>query len=113
LLGSQHSLFDCHFVCIYTLHTLIICPNILEKLKNKHQVSRREVEQCFENRCGVYLEDTREDHQTDPPTLWFVAETNHKRLLKVVFLVLDGNVHIKSAYEANSIEVAIYEDLGK
>ena len=113
MLGSQHFLFDCHFVCIYTLHTLIICPNILEKLKNKHQVSRREVEQCFENRCGVYLEDTREDHQTDPPTLWFVAETNHKRLLKVVFLVLDGNVHIKSAYEANSVEVAIYEELGK
>ena len=95
------------------MHTLIICQNILEKLKNKHQVSRREVEQCFENRCGVYIEDTREDHQTDPPTLWFVAETNRSRLLKVVFLVLDGNVHIKSAYEANSIEVAIYEDLGK
>ena len=38
---------------------------------------------------------------------------DQKLLLKVVFLVLDGNVHIKSAYEANSVEVAIYEELGK
>jgi len=95
------------------LRNLIICPNILQKLKDKHQVTRREVEQCFENRCGVYLVDTREDHQTDPPTLWFVARTNSERLLKIVFLVLNGNVHVKSAYEANEIEVAIYEDLGK
>lgn len=87
--------------------------DIVEKLRVKHGVTRREVEQCFENRVGTFLEDTREDHQSDPPTLWFVAPTNCDRLLKVVFMFADGNVRIKTAYEAEPEAIRIYEKLGK
>lgn len=95
------------------MKNLIISSTVLVKLKDKHQVSRREVEQCFENKCGTYLVDDREDHQTDPPTLWFIAPTNRGRLLKVIFIYIDGNVHIKSAYDADDSAIAIYDQVAK
>ena len=36
---------------------LRISDAVLQKLRDKHNVTRREVEQCFENKCGLYLED--------------------------------------------------------
>lgn len=95
------------------MRSLIISPAILEKLGNKHQVSRREIEQCFENRIGLFVEDPREEHRTDPPTLWFTAQTNCNRLLKVVFVHLDGNIHIKTAFEPSPATIALYEALGR
>lgn len=91
------------------MENLIVSSAILAKLRDRHQVSRREVEQCFENLCGVFLEDTREDHRTDPPTQWFVAPTNRGRLLKVIFILRDGNVFLKSAYEPEPEAIEIYE----
>jgi uncharacterized DUF497 family protein len=93
--------------------TFIISDAVREKLKVKHSVSEKEMLQCFENRCGVFLQDDREDHQTDPVTLWFVAQTNALRMLKIVFMFIDGNIHIKTAYEANKYEIQIYEQKGK
>ena len=101
--------------CIYNqcmLH-LRFSPAILEKLEEKHQVTRREVEQCFDNRCGEFLVDDREDHQTDPATLWFVAPTNNERLLKICFMFVDGNILVKSAFAPNDTEIRIYENYGK
>lgn len=101
---------------VYTVRAvrqIVISPEILDKLSAKHNVSRREVEQCFENRIGTYLEDTREDHQTDPPTLWFVAPTNQGRVLKVIFVLADGNIHLKSAYEPSEKVITLYEKRGK
>lgn len=95
------------------MRSLVISQAILQKLHDKHNVSRREIEQCFENRVGNYLEDDREDHRTDPPTLWFVAPTNCDRLLKVIFVFLDGNVYIKSAYEPSPQVIKIYENKGR
>lgn len=95
------------------MRTLIISPAILEKLQSKHGVTRREIEQCFENKVGVYIEDEREDHQTDPPTMWFVAPTNHERLLKVIFVYKDGNTYIKSAFDADKKAIRLYEATGK
>lgn len=92
---------------------IIVSSAILLKLNDRHKVSRREIEQCFDNVCGKYLEDTREDHKTDPATLWFVAPTNHDRLLKIIFIYADGNVHIKSAYEPSRAVIDIYEKFGK
>lgn len=66
---------------------------VRKKLAEKHKVSEDEVRQCFENREGDYLEDTREEHRTDPPTHWFVE--------------------IKTAYPANPTEIDIYNRLGK
>lgn len=96
-----------------SMRNLIISANVLVKLRDKHNVSVRELEQCFENKCGVYLEDTREDHQTDPATLWFVAPTNRDRLLKIVFMFIDGNVHVKSAFESDEDATQVYELHGK
>lgn len=93
--------------------SLIISADVLAKLASKHNVSRREVEQCFDNRCGMYLVDDREDNQTDPATLWFIAETNYERVLKVVFVPQDGNHHLKTAYEPDAIEIDIFERIGK
>ncbi len=95
------------------MNPIIISNEILLKLKDKHNVSRREVEQCFENRIGVYLEDDREEHRTDPPTLWFVAPTNQNRLLKIIFVFSNGNIYIKSAYDAKQHIVDLYEECGR
>ena len=91
------------------MQTVVISPAILEKLDSKHNVTRREVEQCFENREGDYVEDSREEHKTDPATYWFIAPTNNNRLLKVVFVFDNGNVYIKSAFDANKSNIKTYE----
>jgi uncharacterized DUF497 family protein len=93
--------------------TLIISSSIQEKLANKHGVTRREVEQCFENRTGLFVEDDREEHRTNPATLWFVSKTNCNRTLKVVFVPIDGNIHIKTAFEPSAEVIALYEALGR
>lgn len=89
---------------------LRISDATLEKLKDKHQVTRREVEQCFDNKCGLFLTDDREDHRSDPPTLWFVAPTNQGRLLKVIFIYRDGAIHLRSAYDADESARRLYDD---
>lgn len=95
------------------MRNIIFSSGVIEKLRTKHNVEQREVEQCFENFIGLFLEDPREDHRTDPPTLWFVAPTNKDRFLKVVFIFIDGNVHIKSAFEPNDEEISIFERCGR
>lgn len=95
------------------MRTLIISPALIQKLQDKHAVIRREVEQCFENRVGNYVEDDREEHITDPPTLWFVSPTNCDRLLKIIFVFLDGNIYIKSAYEPSQKVIELYDLKGK
>lgn len=95
------------------MRNVIVSAGVLDKLRVKHNVEPREIDQCFENLIGVFLEDPREDHRTDPPTLWFIAPTNKDRLLKIVFIFIDGNVHIKSAFEPNEEEISIYERFGR
>jgi hypothetical protein len=91
-------------------HCLRVSERILEKLQVKHRVKIEEIWECFLNRIGGFLEDARANHQTEPPTMWFIAETDSGRLLKIVFMELrDGNYEIKTAYEPNDIEVTIYE----
>jgi hypothetical protein len=95
------------------MRALVISSAVVEKLKEKHKVSRREIEQCFENRVGTYVEDDREEHRTDPPTLWFVAPTNCDRVLKILFIFVDGNIHIKSAYEPSEAVIRLYDRVGR
>lgn len=89
---------------------LVFSEAVLEKLKDKHGVSKKEVEDCIANRVSGVLKDTREKHKTNPPTLWFIAETNQKRLLKVAFVNRSGEIHIKTAYEPNEDEIRIYKE---
>lgn len=91
----------------------VISPTIDKKLDVKHDVDIKEIDECFDNKCGINLIDDREEHRTDPPTLWFVAETNSGRLLKIIYVYRDRKYYIKSAYEPNAKEIRIYEDEGK
>lgn len=91
------------------MNNLRISAATLQKLTQKHNVTQREVEQCFENKCGLFLEDDREDHKSDPPTLWFIAPTSRGRLLKIIFIYRDGQVHLRSAYEADDAAQRLYD----
>lgn len=90
------------------MKNLLISAAIEEKLKDKHAVCRREVEQCFENLDGPLLIDDRDDHQSDPPTLWFLARTNKNRLLKVVYIQRGSRVYLRTCYDPNDVEISIY-----
>lgn len=91
---------------------LIISPAVRSKLSRRHQVSDSEIEEAFTNRQGGFLEDQRADNATIPPTLWFIAQTHHGRLLKVVFIIDGQNIIIKTAYEPNPEEIRIYRKYG-
>lgn len=89
---------------------LNLSERITLKLLEKHNVTAEEISQCFENREGGLLEDSREQHITIPPTQWFIAETDNGRVLKIVFIAFaNGITEIKTAYEPNENEVKIYE----
>lgn len=91
------------------LHNIIISQTVLDKLANKHGVKELEVEECFLNYdLNKYLKDNREEHQTNPPTLWFISETHRGRKLKIIFIARDGKIYIKSAFEPNQQELTLF-----
>ena len=89
---------------------IYISTAVALKLSEKHGVTEFEVRQCFYNREGKFAYDTREEHKTNPPTLWFIAETDAGRCLKVVFQRYNSTEYvIKSAYEPNADEERLYQ----
>lgn len=92
---------------------IVISDAVLQKLAQKHVVSVVEVQQCFENRTGGLLTDNREDHKTDPATLWFIALTNRNRPLKVCFIPRGEDQHIRTCYSPNDAELRIYRAVAK
>jgi uncharacterized DUF497 family protein len=94
------------------MQNLVVSPAIETKLQTKHCVTIHEVEQCFFNRCGKLLFDTRATTKTIPPTLWFIARTNKNRMLKIVYIQKGKKVILKTAYEPNDVELGIYERYG-
>jgi hypothetical protein len=95
------------------MKNLRISADVLKKLADRHGVDRREVEQCFANRTGRLLTDIRAKHKSNPPTLWFLAPTNKGRVLKIVYIPNDPYIDLRSAFEPNAAEVAIYSKHGK
>lgn len=92
---------------------LIISTKIELKLATQHNVNREEVEQCISNldeNDGLF-EDNREENRTIPPTIWFISETNNGRKLKVVVVPKNGDLYLKTAYEANNAELKLYANL--
>jgi len=88
---------------------LHISTRVSQKLTNRHKVSRAEIVQCFINKCGGELIDTREQHKTDPPTRWFVSTTDAGRSLKVVCIYdKDNNVIIKSCFPPEQAAIDLY-----
>ena len=92
---------------------LVVSPQIRVKLENKHGVQEAEVRECFLNHEGIYATDTREDHATDPPTLWFIGQTHKGRCLKIIFVYRNENLYLKSAYDADDNSKRIYKNLSK
>lgn len=90
------------------MENLHISDVVLRKLETKHGVELADVRQCFLNRKGKLLLDTRALTKTDPPTLWFIAKTNRKRLLKIVYILKNAKIILKTAYEPNETKLAIY-----
>lgn len=90
------------------MKNLIVTDAIKGKLKTKHKVDLHEVRQCFHNKCGRLLTDNRALHKTNPPTLWFIADTNKGRALKIVYIQIGMEIHLKTAYEPNEEEKQIY-----
>lgn len=90
-----------------------ISTAVRQKLATKHSVTEDEVIECFSSRIanGKFLKDSREEHQTNPPSLWFIGTTDAGRRLKVVFIYCSDSKEfvIKTAYEANGEEVRIYK----
>ncbi|QWE15209.1 ADP-ribosyl-(dinitrogen reductase) hydrolase [Polynucleobacter sp. AP-Sving-400A-A2] len=93
------------------MKNLVISPAIEGKLTFKHQISRQDVEQCFINRVRSYLIDDRLEHQTEPPTEWFISENDRGILIKVVFIFDHGLIYLKSAFPPNSTEIRIYNTI--
>lgn len=91
---------------------IIISDELRAKLAAKHDVGKPEVMQCFANLTGKLLTDPREEHRTDPPTLWFIAPTNKGRLLKVCY-VPRGDFYLRTCYPPNEVELAIYRKHGQ
>lgn len=92
---------------------LIISPAILKKIGSVDhgEITEKEVLECFLNHCGGYCYDKRPEHLDSKgnPTPWFVAETNHGRCLKIMFVREDGNIYLKSAYPATQQVQAIFK----
>lgn len=88
---------------------IVISEKIKYKLANKHNVTPQEVHECFANLCGKYLLDTREEHASNPPTRWFIAETNLGRKLKIIFVLENADIYLRSAFPPNQDEIRIYQ----
>lgn len=89
---------------------LHISDDVEQKLREEHRVDQFEILECFGNQTRSILIDDREDHRTDPPTQWFIAETDTGRLLKVVFIQPTAlDVVIRTAYEPDENEKLLYQ----
>jgi uncharacterized DUF497 family protein len=89
----------------------LISVGVRHKMSTKHNVVVAEVEQCFYNFTGTeFQDDKRAQHKSDPPTQWFISETDTGRLLKVCFMhyVDKQKFKIKSAFEPNQEELDIF-----
>lgn len=86
---------------------LFFSPEAKARLE-ENGIKEKEVGQCFLNlgQEDEFATDQRAEHQVDPPTRWFVAPTNNGRCVKIVFLFVDGTIHIKDARDAKPQELA-------
>lgn len=92
---------------------LVISQGVRAKLSTKTPpVSEEDILQCFANRTGKDLVDTRAKNHSDPLTQWFIAETDFGRRLKVCYIPFPDKVVIRTAYEPNEEEVRIYMKYG-
>jgi len=93
------------------LAKLVMSVQIERKLLERHNVTKAEVFEAFQNRTiGRYFADTRPEHQTVPASRWFISSTSTGRQLKIIFIayVEDGMLVIKSAYDPSEADKRIW-----
>ncbi len=90
---------------------LIASQKVKTKLAAKHGVTMEEVYEAWSDRPDYVCTDEREDHASDPPTYWFIAETNRGRRLKIVYIERDDNIYLRTAYPPDGIEVELFADM--
>ncbi len=92
------------------MEVLFASKHIEEKLA-KRGITLEDVIDCFGNKEGTFVTETRPQHITNPPTYWFIAEDNRGRLLKVVFVYYSGvaEAHVKTAFEPGPKPIADYQ----
>lgn len=96
---------------------VIISEEIKSKIASDDHgnITRKEILECFENHCGKYCQDTRKQHldSSGNPSLWFVSETNKGRSLKIMLVMQDGRIYLKSAYPSTENVRRIYDKYAK
>jgi hypothetical protein len=96
-------------------YKLMMSEEIKKKLWEKHDKTTEEhINSAFENRSRTILRDNRPQHQTVPPTLWFVGKANGKPF-KIAFILFKEAkaIVIKTAYPANDQTQKKYIELSK
>ena len=93
--------------------SMYLSPRVREKLLAR-SITEAHVVQCFAYKMGRELFDNRPKHKTDPPTRWFIAETDYGLNLKVCFIYHPETklVEIKSEFKPNEDEIEIYKRHG-
>lgn len=94
------------------MDNLVISDAIRAKLQSKHNVSVKDVVECFENRTGKILLDDSEERR-DPPTYFFIAPNNHKRLLKVCFVMRNDRIFLRTCFEPGPGALQIYKEFAQ
>ena len=90
---------------------LKISSKIEEKLKCKHNITVDEVIEAIGNAKGRPIEDTAEDHKTNPPSDWFISQTDKGRTLKIVIIFRNDDVYLKTAFDAKLSHIKLFEEL--
>lgn len=84
---------------------LIVSTAVRRKLQDRHDVSDGEILECFLNRTHGDLIDSREEHKTEPPTKWFISQTDKGRTLKICYIQRGSDLEIKTVYVPDNPDV--------
>lgn len=98
------------------MDALLIHDVILQKIARPDhgELTRADIEECFRNRCGRKCVDNRPQHASPPHnTYWFVSSDKNGRRIKIVFLMIDGRIILKSAFPANAVVESVFQKFAK
>jgi hypothetical protein len=82
------------------------------KIKEIHEVEIEEVREAFLNHIACnerFIEETRKEHFKVHKKLWFIAETDHGRILKVVVAEEGDFLELVTAYDPDEEDIIYYE----
>jgi hypothetical protein len=81
----------------------LVISDEVESALDLASISRREIEQCFENREGEGIPDDVDHLPSSPPVKVFVAPTNKGRRLKIRFTLEGDDVRLRSVAEVQAL----------